>query len=181
MKRTLTTVSVLAAALALSAVALAEDDPRPSGPGAVKAAEKRAEAAAKREAAAEKRDDKREAAAEKREDKREAAAEKREDRKADHADVIAAWKKLKETRRERRKERIDEIKKQWGNDFAGRPAVKAELKVHAWRVARLNRMRAIAKAESKDAVVTRIDGLLEKERARHKKHMETLKTTEVGK
>ena len=53
--------------------------------------------------------------------------------------------------------------------------------MHAQRMARLNRMRAIAKAEGKDAVVTRIDGLITKERARHKKHMDQLKTTEVGK
>jgi hypothetical protein len=138
------------------------------------AAEKRAEAAAKREAASDKRAeaaDKREAAAEKRAE----AAGERADKKPDHADVLAAWKKLKETRKERRKERIEEIKKQWG-DLHARPAVRAELKIHAWRMARLHRMRALAKTENKDKAVERIDQLIVKEKARHQKHMETLKS-----
>lgn len=171
MKRILE-ASVLASALVMATGALAQQDPRPQGgpgrgAGKAAAAEKRAEAAEKRAEAA----DKREAAAEKRAE----AAEGRGDPKAAPAALKAAWAKLKETRKERRQERIAAIKKQWG-ELHARPAVRAELKVHAWRMARLNRMRALAQAEGKDAVVARIDKLIEKEKARHQKHMETLKS-----
>jgi hypothetical protein len=42
-------------------------------------------------------------------------------------------------------------------------------------------MRAIAQADGKDAVVQRIDKLIAKEKARHQKHMGTLKTRENAK
>lgn len=170
-----------AAALALSASALAQDDPRPRGGpshAAVKAAaEKRKEmldkAADKRAAAA----DKREAAAEARAaaaDKREAAADKRAARREERAEIREAWAKLKETRKERRRERREEVKRLWG-ELHKQPAARNELRVHAWRMARLNRMRTIAKADGKDKLVARIDTLMEKERTRHKRKMEQLK------
>ena len=169
MKVTLTALFLPAIAFALIAPSTGAQEPPPRPRGGPSQAAVKA-AADKRAEMKDKAADKRAEAA----DKREAAADKRAERKEDRAEVREAWKKLKETRKERRKERREEIKKLWG-DLSDKPAARAELRVHAWRVARLNRMRTIAKAEGKDAMVTRIDGLLEKEKARHKKKMEQLK------
>ncbi|MBK7582878.1 MAG: hypothetical protein IPI67_22120 [Myxococcales bacterium] len=84
------------------------------------------------------------------------------------------WAKLRETRQERRKERREELKKKWG-ELPKHPAVKSELKVHAWRMARLKRVRAVAVSEDKTDAVARVDKLVAKENGRHDKRMEALK------
>lgn len=153
-------------ALSLSAPALAEKGGPPGAKGPGKAAaetvrEKRAEL---KEKIAEKKD-----AAEDKKD------EAKEEVKEAKKDLKEAWAKLRETRKERRQERREEIKKKWG-DLHQHPAVKAELKVHAWRMARLKRIRAVADAEGKKDIVARADKLIEKEKERHQKHMDTLKS-----
>ena len=117
------------------------------------------------------------------EEARKAAKEAREEARDARHDAGAqtreawkqSWEQLKETRKERRQKRREEIKEKWG-DLTKHPAVRAELKVHAWRLARLTRVRTLAKAAGKDAVVERADKLIAKEKARHDKHMETLKS-----
>ncbi|MEZ4227133.1 MAG: hypothetical protein R3B13_39710 [Polyangiaceae bacterium] len=131
------------------------------------------EALKKTAAGAEGAKEAREAAKEARKDAKEARGEAHE---ATGEAAKEAWKKMRENRKERREERRAKIKEKWGEDALKRPAVRAELRMHGRRVARLNRIRALAKADGKDAVVTRVDKLLEKENSRHQKHMETLKS-----
>jgi hypothetical protein len=165
MRTFIRTALLLPAALLLSASALAEPPP---------AAAKRAEAQGKAE-------EKRTEAAAKRDEKRGEAGEKRADpteKRADIANEKAAgptWAKRKETRAERRRDRRDEIKRKWG-DLHTHPAVTNELRHHARRMAFLQRMRAVATDDSKDDLVTKIDELMEKEKARHDKKMEHLKS-----
>ena len=99
---------------------------------------------------------------------------KHAERKEERAEVREAWKAWKDKRKERRQARREEIKEKLGDDIK-RPVVKAELKVHARRMARLNRIRVLAKADGKDELVKRVDTLIAKEKARHDKHIETLK------
>ncbi|MBK8994885.1 MAG: hypothetical protein IPM35_03920 [Myxococcales bacterium] len=153
-------------ALSLSAPALAEKGGPPGAKGPGKAA---AEAVREKRAELKEKIDEKKAAAE---DKKDAAKEEVKEAKKD---LKEAWAKLRETRKERRQERREEIKKKWG-DLHKHPAVKAELKVHAWRMARLKRIRAVADAEGKTDTVARVDKLIEKEKERHQKHMDTLKS-----
>ena len=153
MRSTLTATLLAALLLSTTAVVARDDPPKP---GAGERAERRAQGRAKREAA-----------------QRERAADGgAKDRRGE---LRAVWKKLAETRKERRKQRVEAIQKKWG-DLATRPPVKAELTLHARRMARLNRMRVLAQAEGKDALVARIDKLIVKETARHDRRMQTLKT-----
>jgi hypothetical protein len=92
---------------------------------------------------------------------------------AARANVAQAWAKLKETRAERRRQRLAEIKQKWGA-IEDKPAARAEFKVHAWRLARLQRIRALAEADGKTDVVARVDKLIQKENDRHEKHMAVL-------
>jgi hypothetical protein len=167
-------ISLCSLALCVPAgTALAEKgDPGPAKGPLKKANEARKEAA---EAVKEKRAELKEKIAEKKdagEDAKDAAAGEVKEAKKD---LKEAWQKLRETRKERRQERREAIKQKWG-DLHKHPAVKAELKVHAWRMARLKRIRAVADAEGKKDTVARVDKLIEKEKARHQKHMETLKS-----
>ena len=60
-----------------------------------------------------------------------------------------------------------------------RPPVLAELKTHAWRMARLERLRALAEADTNAAkrkkTLERLDKLTAREKARHDRQMEQLK------
>lgn len=104
---------------------------------------------------------------------------KRAERKEERAEVRAAWKDYKEKRKERRKARREELKEKLGDDIK-RPVVKTELTLHARRMAKLNRIRVLAKADGKDALVTRVDGLITKEKARHDKRVAALKAKKDG-
>lgn len=188
--RTFSAGLIGALALGLASAAVAQQPPTAAGPkDEVKkmaekrkeamekmkeAAQKSKEAAAKTKAGAEDAKEAREDAKEARKDAKEAREDAKEARDEAREAIKEAWKKRRENWKERRKERREEIKAKYGA-ITDKPAVKSELKVHAWRMARLNRMRTIAKAQDKTAVVERIDKLLEKEKARHQKHMDTLK------
>lgn len=98
--------------------------------------------------------------------------------KMGHGKAHGQLMKLRNTREARKKARIAQLKAKWGKDLLVHPAVRAEMKVHGWRMARLNRMKALAQEsdkENKDKLVERIDKLIEKEMARHAKHMGVLK------
>jgi len=127
---------------------------------------------------------------ERREDRKELREDKkelREDKKngADPKEIAEDKKELrddkkelkedrKELRRELKQARRKELREKWGN-LTKMPEAQAELKVHARRIARLERARKVADEAGKKEVVARIDKLLEKERARHQKAMEKLK------
>lgn len=126
---------------------------------------------------------------ERHEDRKERREERREDRrdgdkKDDKKDDLAPeWKEKHrawvEKRKDRREERHRELAKKWG-DTLQKPAAVAELKKHGRRVARLERVKFLAEASGKTDVVEKTKALLEKERARHDKRMETIKS-EVAK
>jgi hypothetical protein len=82
--------------------------------------------------------------------------------------------KLKESRAERRKAKLAELKAKYG-DIVDKPAVRAELRLHAMRMARLHRLERIATAEGKDDAAKRVQALVTKENARHAKRMDELK------
>ncbi len=72
---------------------------------------------------------------------------------------------------------MEQIKKRWG-DLHEKPAARNELRVHAWRMARLARMRELAENEGKVKLVAKIDSLVEKERDRHDKKMDQIDAQE---
>jgi hypothetical protein len=82
--------------------------------------------------------------------------------------------KLRESRAERRKAHQAELKAKYG-DIVDKPAVRAELRLHGQRTARLHRLERIATAKGKDDDVKRVQALVAKENARHDKRMEELK------
>jgi uncharacterized coiled-coil DUF342 family protein len=106
---------------------------------------------------------------------REDKKELREDRKELREDR----KELREDQKQRQKARRKELREKWG-DATKRPEVRAELKVHARRIARLERARKVADTAGKKELVARIDKLLEKERARHQRAMDRLKESAPG-
>ncbi len=83
----------------------------------------------------------------------------------------ARWQKDHAARVQARR---DEIRKKWG-DAVKHDRVQAELKLHAWRRARLNAIKEIATEEGDAAVVARADQLITKEDARHERRMTLLK------
>lgn len=139
-----------------------------------KAQEKREEAKEKREEAQEKRAEKREEAQEKREEAQEKRQEARKDRRAELKDE---WKAKRDEwqgkRKERREERRAEIEKKWGEAAKGAP-MRAELRIHAMRVARIERVAFVAEANGNTKLAEQAKALLEKENARHQKRMEAL-------
>lgn len=111
-------------------------------------------------------------------DKKEAAEERkelREDKKELREDRKELREDLRKNRHERRREHIQKLREKWG-DALSRPAVRAELKIHARRIARLNHMRRLADEAGKTELVARIDKLIERERNRHQTAMDRLKS-----
>ena len=107
-------------------------------------------------------------------DLREDKKELREDRKEAREDRKERIEDLRQTRTERRKEHLKKWREKWG-DLANRPNVKAEVKVHARRMARLNHMRRVADGAGKTELVARIDKLIAREQARHTAALERFK------
>jgi hypothetical protein len=86
--------------------------------------------------------------------------------------------KLRETRKDRRHARSEALRQKWGEALT-RSDVREAIKVHEWRMARLDRMRTLIDASdrpNKDKMLARIDKALEKENARFDKKMDKLKT-----
>jgi hypothetical protein len=82
-------------------------------------------------------------------------------------------------RMKRRQERRAALNERYGLELLQRPPIRAELERHAWRMARLERMRALALAMTNTAkqkkTLERLDQLAAKENARHERHMDHLK------
>lgn len=87
-------------------------------------------------------------------------------------------------RAERRNRQLQTLRETWGVELLAAPPVRAELKTHAWRMARLERMQLLANDSTKPnkaKLVARVDKLIEKERERHQRHMDQLKKDPTGK
>ncbi len=80
----------------------------------------------------------------------------------------------------KRKEQVKQLREKFGPDLLHRQDVKMELGVHARRVARLQRMRALAEQQKKAKLVERIDALIKKENERHDRRMERLRGGDAG-
>lgn len=80
-------------------------------------------------------------------------------------------------RKHRRHARIQALRERWGEQALVKPPVKSALKVHSWRMARLQRIRALAEKKGDAKLILKVDGLIEKEQGRFGKHMEKLKAS----
>jgi hypothetical protein len=80
----------------------------------------------------------------------------------------------------KRKEQVAKLREKFGPEVLHRRDVKMELGAHAWRIARLQRMRTLADEQKKPKVVDRIDALIKKENDRHQKRMERLRGGDAG-
>ena len=128
-----------------------------------------------REDRKERREDRKELAEDKKQgaDKKELAQDRKElakDRKELHGDR----KELRPELRAKREARLKEIKDKWGAS-AHKPAAVDQLKLHAQRVAHLQRIRAVAVTKGKTDVVARVDKVLGREEARFQKAMTRIK------
>lgn len=128
------------------------------------------------------RHDRREDRRDERHDRRDDRHDRRDDRKDDRKDKVDdlkdEWKKKHadwvEKRQERREARRAELKKLWG-DLVDKPVVRAELRIHAQRLARLHRVRFLAEANGNKAALERADKAIARENERHQKRMDALK------
>jgi|GEM_PF-4257810 len=87
----------------------------------------------------------------------------------------AYFEAARQTRAERVKARREAIRKRWG-DWITRPPVENELRLHAWRLARLEAIKRIATDEGNVDLAARCDALVARETARHERRMEALKS-----
>ena len=85
-----------------------------------------------------------------------------------------ARKQLKDSREERRTNARAALRAKWG-PLADKPAVKAELRLHAQRMAKLRMMKNVADDADKKNLEERVDKMIDKEKARHDARMEALK------
>lgn len=165
---TITRYVAVLSALALIDVAVPAAAQAPSAKPTVKEVAKE-----KKEAVKEHAENVKEKVKEKVEDVKEARERHEANERGEEAKEEA--KENRGDRAERRKHRVEELRKMWGDSLSV-PAVREEIKVHARRMARLRRMKELAVEEKKTKLVERIDALITKEEDRHKKHMETLKS-----
>jgi hypothetical protein len=105
---------------------------------------------------------------------REDRKELKEDKKELREDRKEMLEDLRKTRGERRQAHIKKWREKWG-DLANRPNVRAEVKVHARRIAKLNHMRRLADGAGKTELVARIDKLIERENTRHQASLDKFK------
>jgi len=81
---------------------------------------------------------------------------------------------LRKDRGDRRKESVGRLRKRWGNLLADEKGA-AELKRHSFRIAILQRIRAIATSKKDTKTIEAVDELLTKEDERHFKTMNSLR------
>jgi hypothetical protein len=91
---------------------------------------------------------------------------KPDERKQLEGKLHSRSKALAADRKERAQKRQNELKKELGEKVKLAP-VRAELEIHAWRVARLERLAAIAEAAGNTEAASRAKELLAKEMAAH--------------
>lgn len=85
-------------------------------------------------------------------------------------------------RRARHAARVAELRQRWGSAVLEDQAARQELRQHAWRVARLQRMRELAVQEKKTKLVERIDDLLKREDTQHEQRLQKIRArlTDAG-
>lgn len=88
-------------------------------------------------------------------------------------DAAQAAREWREKRVQRRQAHREILRKKYGPKL-DRPEVRAELTLHARRIARLDRAERLATDAGRDAVVTRAQKLRDKENARHDRRMAAL-------
>jgi hypothetical protein len=81
---------------------------------------------------------------------------------------------LRKDRPDRRKSTVDRLRKRWGSLLANEKGT-ADLKLHARRVAFLQRIRAVAESKKDAKSVEAVDELLTREDERHTKAMNSLR------
>ena len=111
---------------------------------------------------------------EERKDRREERREDRQDRREDRQEARQERREDRREWRDRRRTARRAFLDKWG-PIHKQPVVRAELAIHARRMARLGRMRTLATEAGKEKLVQQIDKIVAKENARHEKRMETLK------
>ena len=89
--------------------------------------------------------------------------------------LVEARRRLKETREERRRTERTALQAKWGKELLAKPAVRAELRLHAQRMAKLRQMKNVADDADKKNLEERVDKLIEREKARHAARMDALK------
>jgi len=114
---------------------------------------------------------------------KDAKKEQREERKelkealktGDPAKIKEAREELQKARKDRRQAAKTVLEGKYGADILKKPAVRAELRVHSNRMARLRHIEKLAKEKSKEPLAKKAATLIEKENARHQKRMDALK------
>ena len=106
--------------------------------------------------------------------KAEDAKKAAEEQKAAEAKAAGPIEALRKDRPDRRKQSTDRLRRRWGAALT-QPKAHDELKVHARRVALLQRIRATAQAKKDSKTVETVDELLTKEDERNSKAMNALR------
>lgn len=83
--------------------------------------------------------------------------------------------RLEREREKRRRERRERLRARWEQRLLAQADVRAELALHAERIARLERMSRLAEAGDYGSLVVRVRFLMEYEDARHQRRMDDLK------
>jgi hypothetical protein len=95
------------------------------------------------------------------------------------AELDARVAEMNRNRNARRKDHADGLKDQWGGRVLNQPGAREELRTHARREAFLYRALFLAHTDpsvkGRDALVARIDGILDREDTRHAEAMERLR------
>ena len=101
---------------------------------------------------------------------------------APNPELRKKWRTRRADQMKRRRAALQQLRERWGEDQLSKPAVKAAIKVHAWRMARLKRVRELAlqDPDGKD-LVEKVDKLTEKEQERFRLQMARLtKASDAG-
>jgi hypothetical protein len=120
---------------------------------------------------AERHEERKERREDRREDRRDDRKEHRDDLKDEWRQKRAAWR---DKREDRRHDRREALRAKWG-DLVLRPPVRAELGVHARRVARLERIEFLAEATANAEAKEKAIKLLADEDIRFNARMDALK------
>jgi flagellar biosynthesis GTPase FlhF len=82
---------------------------------------------------------------------------------------------LQRSREQRRRERAQALREKWEQDFLAQEEVRAEMALHAERMARLARMLRLAESIDQEKLVIRIEVATETENDRHERRMNALR------
>ncbi|MFO0613752.1 MAG: hypothetical protein U0414_14260 [Polyangiaceae bacterium] len=105
--------------------------------------------------------------------------EDRKERRETRREIRSEWREQHkawvEKRQERRKDAIAKVKERWGK-LLENAAAREELRVHARRTARLERMKDLAEASGDDDAKAKVEKLIADENARHEARMTAIKS-----